>query len=110
MVNLNFDNIIDEYFDLKEVRKGLGLSQKELGEFLEVDSRTIRRWENGEIQMKKVYILAVILLMGSYMVDCDLDYFNESVRSTSSILSEQVDKDETRDIFRNVFYDSTKEE
>ena len=34
--------------ELKELRKVMSLTQKQMGEFLTVGERTIRRWENGE--------------------------------------------------------------
>lgn len=34
---------------LKETREKLGLSQAKLGEWLEVSSNTIARWERGEV-------------------------------------------------------------
>lgn len=33
---------------LRQLRKDQGLSQEQLAEMLEVDARTIRRWETGE--------------------------------------------------------------
>ncbi len=37
--------------ELKEIRKKLGLTQKEFAEMLKVNARTIQKWENGEVEI-----------------------------------------------------------
>ncbi len=39
--------------ELKEIRKKLGITQKELAKMLNVNARTIQKWENGEVEIRK---------------------------------------------------------
>lgn len=47
--------------EIREARYGLGLSQNELGELLDVSRNTIARWERGEIQPEHPRMLELAL-------------------------------------------------
>ena len=44
--------------DLKKRREILGLTQKELAQFLEVQENTVYRWESGILKIQKITELA----------------------------------------------------
>lgn len=51
-------NVIGDYMTIKEKREKLNITQSKLAELIGVSSRTIRRYENGEIdKFKEKYIL-----------------------------------------------------
>lgn len=43
--------------DLKTLRKALGLSVNQLADWLDVNERTVRRWEYGEIGTPKSILM-----------------------------------------------------
>jgi transcriptional regulator with XRE-family HTH domain len=45
--------------ELRSTRKAMGLSQSTLAERLNVDIRTVRRWENGERDIPPLLSLAL---------------------------------------------------
>lgn len=47
---------------LKELRNRLGWSVNDLSDYIEVNSRTIRRWELGELPTPKAVILLLEFL------------------------------------------------
>lgn len=47
--------------DLRQLRESLGLSQKQLGDALEIPRNTIARWERGELQMEKTRLIELAI-------------------------------------------------
>lgn len=48
--------------DLKRIRQQLDISREALARELDVNPRTIRRWENKEAELPKVAVMAIKLL------------------------------------------------
>lgn len=49
--------------EFKEAREQLGLDKGQMAKLLQVDLRTVRRYENGHIPIKPVVALAISLLL-----------------------------------------------
>ena len=45
--------------EFRKVRRAMGLSQDELSKVIDVSSRGVRRWENGEVAIPKIAELAL---------------------------------------------------
>ncbi len=45
--------------ELKRMREGLGLTQAQLAEILDVKPNTVARWENGVLDVPKTVALAM---------------------------------------------------
>lgn len=51
---------------LRQVRKELGLTQKQMGDELGVHGRQIRFWENEERKFNRGTVLAYLYLLGQF--------------------------------------------
>ena len=45
--------------EFRKVRKAMGLSQDALSKMIDVSTRGVRRWENGEVAIPKIAELAL---------------------------------------------------
>ncbi len=90
---------------LKELRKEKKLSQKEIAEFLEINEKTVSRWENGESTIKSDKAQALADYFGvsvGYLLgysDEAQKYFEISDIEFNRLIWEYVDK------FRGVEFD-----
>ena len=48
--------------EFRKLRKVVGLSQKGLSQLIDVSTRGIRRWENGEVTIPRIAELAMYYL------------------------------------------------
>jgi DNA-binding transcriptional regulator YiaG len=56
------DNLVWEYRDLKESRKQLGFTQKQLAPWLGVSLKTIKNWEQGISKPSRAAMMLLELL------------------------------------------------
>jgi DNA-binding transcriptional regulator YiaG len=49
--------------EFRKLRESITITQRELGALLEVSERGIRRWENGEVDVPKLAVFALLYLV-----------------------------------------------
>jgi DNA-binding transcriptional regulator YiaG len=47
----------------RKLRESIALTQSELGSFLDVSERGVRRWENGEVDVPKLAEFALLYVI-----------------------------------------------
>lgn len=62
---------------IREIRKGLGLTQAELGRAIGVKGITVHNWEDGTTRILAIYLKKICRMAGVSMDDVELKGENE---------------------------------